>query len=113
MSGRQAAHPYWELHVTISTDGLPGIITASNQGTPSMEKLRQDIEDLGWTHSYIAHDPILGPGNKAYATIHLNRRVSLQEAADSVMDMGYKLRALGYTVLREKVENVLVDIRYS
>jgi hypothetical protein len=97
----RSAKPYWELHVTLAKDAR-------------VSALRAAVELAGWTFSCITDDPILGAGPKAYATKHLNRRLyDERHACSVVLGMGHAMRLSGFTVLREKVELVCVDIRHK
>lgn len=91
--------PYYELHVTLighAADVKPMVVA------------------IGWKFSSIDGDPVLGPGVKCYATLHLNcNKVTAEMAQSVVQNAANKLSGLGATVLREKLELVLYDQKLS
>ncbi len=90
--------PYWEMHVTI-------------EGNP--EDVRPAVERVGWAFSAIDGDILLGGGVKCYATKQLNKRVSFKECKAALSAISVALSMGGLCVVREKIESVDYDNRYS
>lgn len=84
---------YWEAHVTMKCTGAE----------------REHVEALGWTYSNITDDPVLGPGEKCYATRQFNAKRSHGFVVMEVHSAANVLARRGVTVLREKVERVVYD----
>lgn len=89
---------YFECHVTMIGD--PGLI-------------RPIVEEVKWTFSAIDGDVDLGAGVKCYATRQFNERSGLPQAIGAVSQISEALQKCGVTVLREKVELIVYDRRYS
>lgn len=83
--------PYYELHITYL-------------GEPAPEIPR-------WSQSTIDGDIILGEGPKRYLTHHARGDADERELIADTEHTAQRLRLLGRTVLRTKVERVLYDRR--
>lgn len=91
---------YYECHITIDTTQLDPV---------SMAGLQYEIENKGWGYSNITDDLILGPGAKAYATKHLNKKIPMVGAHARTERMANHLHSLGFKVNRVKIEMVVYD----
>lgn len=91
---------YYECHITIDTTQLDPVSRCG---------LQYEIENRGWSHSYVTDDPILGPGAKAYATRHMNIKAPMKGVHGLTERMASHLHGMGFRVNRVKIEVVVYD----
>lgn len=89
---------YYECHITF--------------GSPSIDGWEARVKALGWKFSVIAGDPLMGPGERMYATTHFNQRHTLDSVWLKTQAARKSLEEAGASVLRCKVEGILKDERY-
>ena len=88
----------YELHITME---------------PPTHKSAHHTLTMGWTYSEIEGDPMLGVGKRGYATRHYHAGTPRKTVKDS-LDKGMRyLEAHGETVVRGKIEVVILDILRS
>jgi hypothetical protein len=88
---------YYECHITVLGDPTEiGLVVAHT---------------TDWTFSRIEGDITYGPGTKCYATKHFNARKPLEEVKDELLGTAALLNALGFNVIRRKIERVIYDNR--
>lgn len=91
---------YYECHITIDITQLDEVRKMG---------LEYEIKDRGWSYSNITDDPILGPGVKAYATKHLNKKMPMVGVHERTERMANHLHGIGFKVNRVKIEMVVYD----
>lgn len=86
----------YECHITVmASDG------------PAAEQV---AKALRWKTSEIARDPVLGDDTYFYLTSHANERVVMHERMTAAVQA---LRAIGIFVVREKIEQIIHDVRHK
>lgn len=89
--------PYYECHVTFEGDTAVGIATCAI---------------VGWKHSKIDGDPVMGEGVRQYATKHFNQRCREDQIWGEMTQVKHNLVIKGLKVTRMKIEKVLRDERF-
>jgi hypothetical protein len=85
----------YECHITVlSKDG------------PAAEQVARALH---WKTSEIARDPVLGKDTYFYLTSHGNEFEKIQSRAAEATNA---LRSIGVHVLRMKIEEIVIDVRY-
>lgn len=97
--------PYYECHVTFVDPNHTNDPDDSSTWAP-----REPVV-AGWIFSRISGDPVLGRGIKSYLTRQFKGRLPLAAVIGSVEHVAAELTALGFTVLRRKVERVVYDTK--
>lgn len=92
---------YYECHITLESPMTQG----------AMEGIKKDIEGNMWTFSNIIGDPILGLKAYCYATRHYAASRKLEHVALEMSVVAQSLKVRGYTVVRQKVELVVLDTK--
>jgi hypothetical protein len=101
---RGRTQEYYECHITIVPD-------TSSWPVEFNERVKKAVERTGWVYSMIENDIILGHGSKHYATQHFNRDFTVPEVVQLLDITADMLQALGFKIIRRKVELVLHDVR--
>jgi hypothetical protein len=88
----------YECHVTVKCPSL------------QLDHLQNSIESVNWSFSQITNDPLLGKDTFCYATNHYE---TLAHAIQYTIALSEALQLAGFTVLRRKVEQIMMDERYQ
>lgn len=89
----------FESHITIDTSDL-------TNPKEQIEELKAIAKELKWTTSNITDDPILGPGNKFYFTMHCD---NYDDSMDELNIAWETLCDRGFIPVRRKIELVMYD----
>lgn len=89
---------YYESHITMTGD---------------KDTLKKLVEDQGWIFSCIDGDPVMGSGQKCYATMLFNSKMGKDLILCKLLDVADRLKYNGANVLRKKLEQVIYDDRSS
>lgn len=92
---------YYECHITVDNP----------QNQPALSGLKRAVEGQFWTFSRIAGDPILGLATYCYATRHFAAARKLEHVALEMSVVAQALKLQGYTIVRQKVELVVLDTK--
>lgn len=82
-------------------------ITVSSRDGPVAEQV---AKALHWKTSEIARDPVLGNDTYFYLTSHGDK---LRRMYERMAEAVQALRAIGVFVVREKIEDIIWDVRHS
>jgi hypothetical protein len=96
--------PNFECHVTV-------LLNDPNVPIGTVRSLGAKVaKELHWSTSEIERDPVLGKDSYFYLTSHDVDLVRMMERMQKARDMA---RMCGLTIVREKIEVVIHDIRYD
>ena len=106
---KKTSKPYFEVHITfvneLNMEPIRNIKTAR-------KAFKRVVESFGWTYSCIKGDIVYGPDSKQYATKHFNARAKREAVLEEITMMSSALASAGAKILREKIENVVYDVRF-